>query len=431
MGESESLINANVATGASLYVREKDNAMPAPTVLIVEDENIVAMDIKQSLVSLGYNVLAIASTGQDALAKTAAQKPDIVLMDVMLKGDIDGVETAERMRELYDIPIVYLTAYSDDATLDRAKHTEPFGYILKPFEERELYTTIEMALYKFQKEIKVREREQSLIAILRCLGDAVIAVDGDNVVTYVNPVAEVLSGRKQGESIGRRIDEFLGGGGQDFDVDLKEGIDEVRREGRSVNLGKRRLIADGRKELDINSTTIRPLKDSARRPGGVIIIMDCQDRSAATPFIEDKLYQYRDLERVNFTQYIQNLVANLMDSYDIDPKSISVRLDVADVRLSLETAYSCGLIVNELVSMALKHSFPDDRSGEIAVEFLTEGDRYVLTVADDGVPYSTDWDTSNIETFEMKVVYALAAQLGGSLERHVENGTRYKIVFSV
>ena len=145
MGESESLINANVATGASLYVREGDNAMPTPTVLIVEDENIVAMDIKQSLVSLGYNVLAIASTGQDALAQTAAQKPDIVLMDVMLKGDIDGVETAEIMRGLYDIPIVYLTAYSDDATLDRAKHTEPFGYILKPYQERDLETTVEIA----------------------------------------------------------------------------------------------------------------------------------------------------------------------------------------------------------------------------------------------------------------------------------------------
>lgn len=121
-------------------------------ILIVEDEHIVAMGIKKMLKILGYTVTGVASSGEDAISKTESTFPDVVLMDIMLKGDLDGVEAAREIRERFDVPIVYLTAYSDNNILERAKITEPFGYIIKPFDEKDLYSSIEIALHRQRKE---------------------------------------------------------------------------------------------------------------------------------------------------------------------------------------------------------------------------------------------------------------------------------------
>ena len=136
-------------------------------ILVVEDEKIVAKDIQNRLRNFGYAVPAIASSGEEAIKKAAEVQPDLVLMDIMLNKSMDGVETAKQIRERFNIPVVYLTAYADDSTLQRAKITEPFGYILKPFEERELYTTIEMALYKHKMEKRLKESEQWFATTLR------------------------------------------------------------------------------------------------------------------------------------------------------------------------------------------------------------------------------------------------------------------------
>src|SRR5689334_12153209 len=117
-------------------------------IMIVEDERIVAKDLQFRLQGLGYQVAAMASEGHDAISKATAQRPNLVLMDIRIEGDMDGIQTAEAIRSELDIPVVFLTAYADQATLARAKITEPFGYILKPFEERELQSTIEIALYR-------------------------------------------------------------------------------------------------------------------------------------------------------------------------------------------------------------------------------------------------------------------------------------------
>ena len=121
-------------------------------ILIVEDDNIVVMELRDRLQSLGYAVSGVASYGEDALVKAAETRPDLVLMDIRLKGAVDGIEAAEEISARFDIPVVYLTALADESTLQRAKVTEHYGYISKPFDERELHTTIEMALCKHKKE---------------------------------------------------------------------------------------------------------------------------------------------------------------------------------------------------------------------------------------------------------------------------------------
>lgn len=132
--------------------------MGAVNVFIVEDENIVAKDIEQSLKKLGYNVVGMASSGEKVKELLASGVlPDIFLMDIMIKGEMNGIEVAEFVKENYDLPVIFLTAYADENTLSKAKITEPYGYILKPFKEVDLHTTIEMALYKHQKTTEIKK----------------------------------------------------------------------------------------------------------------------------------------------------------------------------------------------------------------------------------------------------------------------------------
>ena len=121
-------------------------------ILIVEDEGIVILHIRKALEDLGYIVAGIVSSGDEAIIKATEIRPDLVLMDIVLKGEIDGIEAADKIRAILNIPVIYLTAHADEATLQRAKVTEPFGYIVKPFRERDLQIAIEFALYKSRME---------------------------------------------------------------------------------------------------------------------------------------------------------------------------------------------------------------------------------------------------------------------------------------
>jgi DNA-binding LytR/AlgR family response regulator len=140
--------------------------MSKTNVLVVEDESIVSKDIQHSLKKLGYNVVGAASTGEKAIELAAELKPDIVLMDIMLKGKLTGIEAAQEIKANMSVPVIYLTAYADEGTLSKAKVTEPYGYIIKPFKEIDIHTSIEMALYKHQKEAEVRKERDLLYALV-------------------------------------------------------------------------------------------------------------------------------------------------------------------------------------------------------------------------------------------------------------------------
>ncbi len=163
-------------------------------ILIVEDEGIVAEDIQDILANLGCSVTGIASSGEEAVRMASETRPDLVLMDIMLGGDMDGVETAQRIYDSLNVPVVYLTAYADENTLQRAKMTGAFGYILKPFEERDLRSTIAVALHKHRTESELRESAWRSSAALRSVGNAVITTDATGRIEFMNPVAQTLTG---------------------------------------------------------------------------------------------------------------------------------------------------------------------------------------------------------------------------------------------
>ena len=140
--------------------------MAKTSVLVVEDEGIVAKDIQNSLKKLGYNVPSVENTGEDAIDAAGLHRPDLGLMDIMLKGQISGIEAADQIRKRYEIPVIFLTAYADESTLSKARVTEPYGYIIKPFKEIDLHTSIEMALYKHAREMEVRKERDLYSAIV-------------------------------------------------------------------------------------------------------------------------------------------------------------------------------------------------------------------------------------------------------------------------
>lgn len=140
--------------------------MAKTNVLVVEDESIVSKDIQHSLKKLGYNVVGASATGEKAIELARSENPDIVLMDIMLKGEMNGIETAEVIRREMKIPVVFLTAYADESTLSKAKITEPYGYIIKPFKEIDLHTSIEMAIYKHSKEQEIVKERDFLYSIV-------------------------------------------------------------------------------------------------------------------------------------------------------------------------------------------------------------------------------------------------------------------------
>ncbi len=158
-------------------------------IFIVEDESIVAKDIQHSLTKLGYNVVGIANNGNDAIDKITELVPDLVLMDIMIKGPLTGIEVTEKIKEKMNVPVIFLTAYADEGTLSRAKVMEPYGYILKPFKEIDLHSTIEMAVYKHQKDaalMKERDFLYSLVENKEERSRDIIFVKSNNRIVKIN-----------------------------------------------------------------------------------------------------------------------------------------------------------------------------------------------------------------------------------------------------
>ncbi len=178
-------------------------------ILIVEDEKIICLDLQRRLEKFGYAVVGIAATADEAVAKATELRPDIILMDIMLGEDSDGIDAATQIKDLLAIPVIFLTAYADDKTLERAKAAEPFGYVLKPFKERELYTTIDIALYKSGVDKKLAQQERWFSGILHGVADGIIATDTDNIIEFMNPVAEKLTGWQEDLARGRNLKEVF------------------------------------------------------------------------------------------------------------------------------------------------------------------------------------------------------------------------------
>ncbi|MEM0952818.1 MAG: EAL domain-containing protein [Pseudomonadota bacterium] len=246
--------------------------MSRARIMVVEDEVLVCKDISNRLTSLGYEVAACVGRGADAIEAARRENPDLILMDINLRDEIDGIEAAQAIHQAQDLPIIFCTAYSNDEILERAKITTPYGYILKPFDNRELEINIEIALYKHAAERSLQETEWRLNTTLSNISEGVIGTDTEGRVILINPVAEALTGTRMSDVRGMSIWQLLEL--HDFDthgrgVNLKT---TVLRKGRSLKRLRQYLITRNGDEtpVELNARPI-PGDDRYREAVGMVI----------------------------------------------------------------------------------------------------------------------------------------------------------------
>jgi PAS domain S-box-containing protein len=177
--------------------------------LIVEDEPIVALDLQQEVEQLGCEVVGLAESADEALVAAEICRPDLALMDVRIVGSMDGIQTARLLRTAYDVPVIFLTSYSDDATIGRAEKEMPYGYLTKPFKSRELRASLRVALHKAQADFADHAEHQELAATLGSVAAGLITVSLDGVIRFMNRAAESLTGCAPGQARGRDLNEVL------------------------------------------------------------------------------------------------------------------------------------------------------------------------------------------------------------------------------
>lgn len=251
-------------------------------ILVVEDESIIAEDIMSQLQDLGYEVTAVASSGRESLDQIKKNPPDLVLIDIKLKGSMSGVEASDLIHNQFDIPVIFVTAFADKDTMERAKRTEPFGIIFKPFIKKELYGVIETALYKYKIGKKLKEKEAWLSTTLSSIGDAVITTDTKGKITFMNPEAEKLTGWKQEEASEKQLKQVFQIINEETDKPVQSPVDTVLKEGNIVRLANSTAL------LSKNGTSIpiddsgAPIKDAKGNITGVVLTFkDITERKQA------------------------------------------------------------------------------------------------------------------------------------------------------
>lgn len=270
--------------------------MSKTRVLVVEDEIVVSEDLQQRLCQLGYEVVGAADTAAEAIELACASRPDVALMDIMLHGKPEGIEAAEHLKRELDIPVIYLTAHSDSATLQKAKLTDPSGFIVKPFEERQLQAALELAPHRHEMESKVRRAASWLKATLSSVGDAVIATNTNAEVLLLNAAAEELSGWTREDASGKPCSEVL----RLIDAKSRQRVDDpatcAMRYGSVIRLAPDTVLIrrDGQERYVDDSAA--PITDETGETlGAVVILVDATDRAEARNRLQDLADQVNQL----------------------------------------------------------------------------------------------------------------------------------------
>ena len=264
--------------------------------MIVEDEGVIARDIKKILEKAGYSVPAIVSSGDKVVEMVSKVRPDLILMDIMIEGSIDGVDAARQVQKRFEIPVVYLTAYGDDNTLQRARITEPYGYILKPFESRELHVAIEIALYKHKMERKLKESEQWLSTTLKNVGDGVIVTDVDGLIMFMNPAAEGLTGWIQKDALGRELNEVCRIVDKESHIQIRDLVEKALQNSIvSSPIENTMLIAKNKKEIFIDYNAAL---NSDQKRGVIGVVLNFRDITEYRN-MEEQIREYNeDLKKI-------------------------------------------------------------------------------------------------------------------------------------
>ncbi|HHT19063.1 MAG: histidine kinase dimerization/phosphoacceptor domain -containing protein [Euryarchaeota archaeon] len=450
-------------------------------ILIVEDEVVEVMYLKNSLQLMGYDVLAVASSGDEAIDKAKKLKPDLILMDVVLKGDMDGIEAAKHIKK-FKIPIIFLTGLLDDRTVSRALLSEPYGYIIKPFDNRKLKISIEVALYKDRMEKRLKKSQEDYYhTIFENTGTATAIIEEDKTLSLVNTEFSNLTGyskeeiehkikwtklfapeelsmvedyhylrRVNPDSAPKNYETRLVTRNNDikdihmivamipgtkksmvsvFDITQRKiAEDNLKKSLKQKEILLREIHHRVKNNLQVISSLLSLQKHQFGDTETADILNECKGRVRAMAMIHENLYHSNDINNIDFGIYLNKMLSAIQRSYQVS-NSIKINTNVEDVLMGIETAMPCGLIINELSTNSIKHAFPNRDMGNIFVQLESVNDSYVLTYADDGIGIPENINSANSKKLGLLIVETLVNQLNGVMEIDRSKGTKFVIKF--
>jgi PAS domain S-box-containing protein len=460
-------------------------------ILVVEDDQIIAQNIEMLLEKLGYNVLGLASSCEETVRIVEKHVPDLILMDINIEGDIDGIETASIIRSSFDVPVVYLTAFSDKKTLERAELTEPFGYIVKPFNERDFKITVQMALNKSVIESKFKKRAELYYDTLKSAGDFIICTDMDYKISYMSQLAEnflqvqfkdvrglhinevmKLTDSITGKEVLNPAIQAINAGktvhlSEIFLLELKDGrrvpiedscaviknktggitgtvmifrdaTEKQKREDRLLKtiIQKEMLINEVhhrvKNNLQIVSSLLKMQSKYIKDEESKTYFIESQNRIASMSLVHEKLFNNKVETGIHLRKYVEHLLAHLSDSYDNISKRVSFNVEVDEIPIDMNYTVPVGLILNETITNAFKHAFPGEREGIINVNIFKVVNNVIIKVKDNGIGLPSGINLRELESLGMKLIFLLAEdQLEGMVSVAGDNGTEFTISFPV
>ncbi len=294
-------------------------------ILIVEDESIIALNLQEILESLDYCVSAVVASGEQAIRQAAELQPSLVLMDIRLQGEMDGIQAAEQIWEQFQIPVIYVTGHSDRSTVERVRLTAPFGYLLKPTKQRELYVAIESALQRC-------ERERWMSAVLKGMGDGVIVVDAQQKIKFFNPLAEVITGWSFAQARDRPIADIFNTLQAQTRLPIENPVAVTLEQGTAIYLENNLLLVSKNGTAIPITNSIAPFCDrSGAIAGAVLVFRDAtarnqaEERDLALEKARVLHEQMAELERLN----------NLKDDF-ISTVSHELRTPLTNIKMAIK-----------------------------------------------------------------------------------------------
>lgn len=421
-----------------------------PKILVVEDESIVAMDLGTQLNDMNYAVCGTANNGLDAIAQAWKTRPDLILMDIVLQGEMDGVEAASHISTALHIPILFLTAYSDNKTVSRATQAAPYGYLTKPFQARELRAAIEVALFKARLERRLRDSEQWFASMLRCVADGVVATDRNGIVRFMNAAAESMLGWQMNEAAGHTVEEIVPLHDMRSGTSLPNPVRLALENGTTVAVDFGTLLAGrnvDRLPIDDSAAPIRD--ETGNTLGAVIVFRDVHERIAA----EEQLRQSEERFRNAFDfAPVGMALVGLDDRFLQVNSAVCALLDRADTELvgarqsdfsdhmdfSEEQSHLYDLLTGHASSVQFEKRYQTRSGGEIwtlvSVSLLRRNDEplcYLFQIHDLTERKNVEYRLARLAHYDPLTGLANRAWLADEIERHIVQGRRYQKRFAV
>ncbi|HEY9597992.1 MAG TPA: histidine kinase dimerization/phosphoacceptor domain -containing protein [Cyanophyceae cyanobacterium] len=459
--------------------------MDKVTILVVEDDWIIAQDIKTSLEKQGYAVPAIVTTGEEVVQKTIEVQPDLVLIDINLFGENKSLGIAQSIHKICNVPIVFLTTASGKGTIedqladiviikDATGKVIGASHIVKggAFDITE----------RKQAELEIQRSKDLKEAIFNDSADAIFLVDCETLLTFDcnHRAVQLFEAHSKDELIGiaghtlqrqqftpqelvaiaqeinttgvwSREVEYVTKQGNSFWGNLA--VKQINVASRTINLVRvtditkqkqaQEQIKASLKEKEVllkeihhrvknNLQIVKSLLQlQARRTQdreAILVLQDSQNRITSIALVHEKLYRSDDLAKIDFAQYIPDLTAHLFDSYKVSSTQVVLKLEIDNIVIEIDTAIPCGLIINELVSNSLKYAFPDPKKGEVEVKVQDNNDgTMTLIVQDNGIGIPEEFNIATTQSLGLTLVQGLVEQLEGSLELDRSRGTSFRI----